>query len=674
MINFPILKSLEIQNYGLYPGTESDPGLKIDFRKQGLALIVGANGLGKTTLINIIFRLLSGPFDLAKFDRTDELGNLKLSATERSDLKNIFSARVQDQAKLSIATLVIKFGEVELTISRSLQDLSILDIKEGLTVVPLPDRSGAREKNFQDIICNSAKIADFGDWLLILHYIIFYQEDRRALVWDTSAQRELLRILLLDKEESISWKEKARKVLELDSEFRNLRSALNKEIKRLRSEISTVEDRQGMRSKVEALKIAREGALLNLKALKTEIQESESSRSKTREQFLLVNNELDGKSRDLESAKLTALQSSLPNLSDTAKFILSQLMAEDFCLACNSQVPDTRELLEKRLADKLCLVCSTPSSSTQASSPPEAMANLRIKKLSDNISELRFSKTELKAALEQLDNQLFSLYSESVEAQNIVHDLSIEISPVEIDLARSGEPATKATLEIKNLEALLNDRASELAMEHEAFRVFLDSVEGKFLAKTNEIQFDFNRIVQDFLVEDCEVSWKNVDWRLGQEGKAIEFPAFIFKMRSGTHQVVTERTSPNEVSESQREFIDLAFRIALINTASNFGIGSIIMDAPESSLDAIFVQRAANVFTNFSRKPENKLLLASNLVDGDLLPTLMAELYRTQTTSSALVNLFEIGTPSKAVTDYKQEYEGHLNRILSKAKEIASND
>ena len=47
MVHFPILHQMQVDNFGLFPGSdEHTPGPHIDFQP-GLTLIVGANGLGK---------------------------------------------------------------------------------------------------------------------------------------------------------------------------------------------------------------------------------------------------------------------------------------------------------------------------------------------------------------------------------------------------------------------------------------------------------------------------------------------------------------------------------------------------------------------------------------------------------------------------------------------------
>ncbi|EEK4826061.1 AAA family ATPase, partial [Salmonella enterica] len=211
----------------------------------GLTVILGANGLGKSTLINLILRMLTGPSDIAKIDSIDELGNLNTTAVDRNDLKYFFSERVSDSAENATATLQLKLGDIVLTIERQLSDLTLTDLKIGATTLPLPENRKKKEDTYKEHICDLAKVASFGDWLLILHYIMFYQENRRALVWDTSAQREILRILLLTKEQSLKWRELSRNVLKLDSDYRNYRNSVTKEIKSFEKTLNAITDQKG---------------------------------------------------------------------------------------------------------------------------------------------------------------------------------------------------------------------------------------------------------------------------------------------------------------------------------------------------------------------------------------------------------------------------------------------
>lgn len=54
MAYFPLLKNLCVRNYGLYPGPQRDGVFDVEF-DEGLTLLLGANGLGKTTLMTMVF-------------------------------------------------------------------------------------------------------------------------------------------------------------------------------------------------------------------------------------------------------------------------------------------------------------------------------------------------------------------------------------------------------------------------------------------------------------------------------------------------------------------------------------------------------------------------------------------------------------------------------------------
>jgi hypothetical protein len=89
-----------------------------------------------------------------------------------------------------------------------------------------------------------------------------------------------------------------------------------------------------------------------------------------------------------------------------------------------------------------------------------------------------------------------------------------------------------------------------------------------------------------------------------------------------------------------------------------------VIDAPESSLDAVFVGRAANVLSRFAEPSRgNRLLITSNLVAGQLIPSLI------QTTpvaerSQRIVDLFAIAAPTAAVRQLRDEYEAIRDSLI----------
>ena len=112
MINIPIFEQSDVSDFGLFPGMVKDPrGLSIKFQP-GLTLILGANGLGKTTLITILYRLLIGPFDIPALSERNDLGNANLQARALSPRgRRVFAERVTDGAEDAIARLQLKIGD-----------------------------------------------------------------------------------------------------------------------------------------------------------------------------------------------------------------------------------------------------------------------------------------------------------------------------------------------------------------------------------------------------------------------------------------------------------------------------------------------------------------------------------------------------------------------------------
>ena len=80
MIRFPIFESLDVEGYGMFPGRASRPGLHIALQP-GLTLVLGANGLGKTTLVTLLYRMCTGPYEIPGLAGSAALGNRSLEAT-----------------------------------------------------------------------------------------------------------------------------------------------------------------------------------------------------------------------------------------------------------------------------------------------------------------------------------------------------------------------------------------------------------------------------------------------------------------------------------------------------------------------------------------------------------------------------------------------------------------
>ena len=386
MINFPVFDQLSITGYGLFPG-EDDAGLQISF-KPGLKLIVGANGLGKTTLVTILYRLLTGPWDIPGLSGRGELGNIRLDpkripTTER----RMFGDRVSDGAVDAIAELRFFLGGSTVRVARSLKNLELTAFE-----INGVEESTDEATSFQSRISDLVGVWSFGDWILLLRHMVFYFEDRRSLVWDATAQRQLLRFLLLPSETAKKWTEDEREILALDSSVRNLQFAITREEVQLGEAESLATAGTEVREELKALQGIQKADAEKLDALNDSIVGSEARREKARLRHMKAEQEREARYRELERTKLIAVEARFPNTSDTARYIVAQLLSEADCLVCGNHVPALATEFDKRIRAHKCVVCGSDLSGAGAHIPAAEVADKRVAKAT---AQLRVIEPEL---------------------------------------------------------------------------------------------------------------------------------------------------------------------------------------------------------------------------------------------------------------------------------------
>ena len=664
MINLPLLDSLDVTGYGLYPGDDpNSPGLHVRFQP-GLTLVLGANGLGKTTLVTMLYRLLTGPFDVQAIMRDTDLGtsNLRLISL-RSSNRRTFALRVSDNAENAIARLDFSVGDQHVSVERNLSDLTLRSFR--VSGSPPSDD----EIRYQEFMANLANVASFPDWILLLRYIMFYFEDRRSLVWDPTAQRQLLRILFLEIDKAQLWTDWEREILSLDSRMRNLRFVARLREQELASNESLAANEPQTRELLDELEIQRQGDIEALDGFNSELEDIEERHEQSRLRFLTLEQKRESKYRQLEQMHLRAVASKLPRHSDSARYILAQLLTDSRCGVCGSDVPEVVSSFEVRIQENKCVICASPMN--QESEGTDVQANdQEIKQLALELQAIDF---ELDSARRDSENAQQERSNSVVR----IHELRIAITrrTARIDQLIQHLPPEDAKLlerwsEHASLRAEVEQIQTNLDERRQMFEQIISDANAIVMQQSTEIQRRFGEYGSEFLLEDCRLVWSPKADQLGQSGERINFPAFALELGGSDFSGTVRRSSPEDVSESQREFIDISFRMALINVATTQNVGSLVMDAPESSLDAVFVSRAANVLGQFGRKEfENRLMITSNLVEGNLIPALLNRAADVGDRSGRVVNLFAIAAPTAAVRVLRHEYESAMSSLLQLAED-----
>ena len=151
--------------------------------------------------------------------------------------------------------------------------------------------------------------------------------------------------------------------------------------------------------------------------------------------------------------------------------------------------------------------------------------------------------------------------------------------------------------EINKLDSEKNDFLLRSKQELEKADIISREIEDIIEANTAKFSALFSSYAESFLGVRCSLTYDTVD----DDPQPRFYPVINDKVRA----------SPDELSESQRFFVDHAFRMSILSffykTPTFY-----IVETPDSSLDLSYEKNAAMVFLRFLENP-NALIITSNL-------------------------------------------------------------
>ncbi|ALR10827.1 hypothetical protein MYCSP_04380 [Mycobacteroides saopaulense] len=114
--------------------------------------------------------------------------------------------------------------------------------------------------------------------------------------------------------------------------------------------------------------------------------------------------------------------------------------------------------------------------------------------------------------------------------------------------------------------------------------------------------------------------------KLAKRFLGLDVDVYLSQRAGRPHLVVTvegvERRGADQLSESQRYFLDIALRMALVShIAQPAGVACLYIDTPEGSLDITYEARAGLMFSDFVGEI-NQLIMTANINTSKLLQSL----------------------------------------------------
>jgi hypothetical protein len=210
-------------------------------------------------------------------------------------------------------------------------------------------------------------------------------------------------------------------------------------------------------------------------------------------------------------------------------------------------------------------------------------------------------------------------------------------------------------------EALDKQRESEQSLQ-----ALIEELEQNVREQQDKISALFDNYAGTFMHEECHLTYISRDERIGQEGVRFRFPSFQVALSGGAVAGETLRDNPGAVSLSQREFIDIAFRMALLTAAASHPGAALVIDTPEAGLDFLFAERAGLQFLEFAPpKGPNEVVITSNLVSDHLLKAVLKDSVGPVARRARMLNLIEHAAPTAAVREDHARYNAFVEDIIN---------
>ena len=673
MVNLPVINRMDVVGYRLFPGEQSGDGIVWRFRP-GLSLIVGINGLGKTTLLTMILRAFTGPYDLTGDGMPQSLGvGLPENPVWLAQGRRFFADRVADGAASASVTLVTTIGEKSIQICRLLKDMSLAEFYVDDQPFDLPSSRTEREKLSQSHLADMMGLGSFVDVLLVLHHMILFLEDRPGALWDRNAQRQLLRALCLDAQDANQLVKIERELQTADSQARNIHARINateRDLARVRRKEYGAE---AVVAQLEEERKLLEADVDNDNRLQAELVRLDEERRRVRLAYERVKLEYDDAAGASERLKYTALSTYFPNMEETSRLIISRIMTEGRCLACNSDAEAKRIDLERMIEQGRCPICGADPEIHDGVIAHHTFEQARIDQARERLQRVRYEKDTTSRALRDLTSR----YDEALNELSRVR-VSIRERERTDQRLRSKLPPTVTSAEyestLKALTSQLRRWDIERASKLRELRSLLDRRRSTLLEKSNELKDMFAKLTRDLLVEEVRLANVSVEPKYlqasGQQHERVQVSAYAAEMMAADRVGFVRRDYPTEVSESQRELVDLAFRLALVKVFG--GVGTFIMETPEASLDGLAMERVGKALGEFAAERGNRLVVTSNLTNVGIVTALFdisTMLTPIENPWDHVLDLTRIAVPNQALRQDGVRYRELLDKVIAGSTE-----
>ena len=611
MIRLPNITEVRLFNY--------EPLLKQDLKlsiTEGCFLILGGNGLGKTTILQSIVYCIAGPLD----------GSIESEKRQRWD-SNYFRGRINSEAAYVEVDFIL--GEQKISVRRGFNNAIIRAVKFGDNEwVTDHDK---RQEYYEECVLAVGNYRTFEDFRYIIHKLIYLPEIRPNLAWDKDAQTRIFMTLCSDIIDEKIFRDNRKRLKETDSKKRKLHWDLEKARENLATianynENEVVEEEEEIEDVSSEVYDAEElvEKLKNASELRRWHQKEISELQKKLSAVTLEAERLNEKVSQLSESFILENISEIENKEVT--LALHKLISLRLCPACGNKAPRL-QLQAKKLMIDSCPLCGERH---------EIISSSDLSIIHSQLSDVLKKKTDIERDILNCSELLAQAEAEERALQAIYDQYRLSV-PI-LTLTKCDElPGKKEELqyEFERLNNLHNEfvlRCIDMTRDLEAEYTRFHQNAGNRIQRLSEL---YQTYASAFLGKECNLEQVEADDRL------LDLSLFVPKFDD------KERNRSSECSEAQRFFLDIAFRMSIIHLASEQAGSAVsfICETPENALDMSYIDNVASMFQNFS-KDGRSIILTANLQPGSVAKPIL-EGVSSRNKEKHYINLLEYGNLSE---------------------------
>lgn len=639
-LKLPQLEKVKLRRFSLYtanPDAEFSCG-------NGVLCLVGANGIGKSTLLSAINYCLTGMVSDPQrtFKSMEEYYNFTRDFTS-----NYFRGRIygsdEDDAEVS---LTFRLGEHNFEIRRGMFEPEEL---RGLTITKQSDNElilstvemsrSERNKAYIEYFVKHSNVSTFEEFAFLQHFVFSFDEQRKTLFWNHPImERVLYRTFGLQPDMAKHVDTIRREIQKRDSDFRNRQW----EATRLRRRINEIQSKSqaipGAQQTYEALVADHQALSEQFDQESNQLRELENA-IKDANLILAKQSMRETVLRDEYAAFFDHSFNLRPPLPEHP--LITQSLSDKACGLCGSDDDAALDIILAKSKKTTCPLCD--SILNQESQPEEDMS--RLKEIDKELAEAKRALRDVHQTLKSLSAEESTVRSrwaatkEKLDEFNLQNNTTLEGLR---HLLNQGNATASLAIYADQLNALIsekNDAYTQREKLKEQLQGIQKSLEESYLQVEKEFVSGFAELAHQFLGMPLSVQL---------DAREITGPKLIVSVRG------TTRREQQQLSESQRFFLDIALRMALTQHMSDpTSRGGMFIDTPEGSLDIAYEKRAGDMLALFAGAG-HQIVMTANLNSSQLLLALARNCGRKNMQLCRMTDWAEL-------TTVQQEEEGLFN-------------